>query len=312
MNPLKRLIRPRLPHTAVGLESGSATVVSLDRRRSSFTLHRAAHVKLPPALVRPSFDEPNISDTKELGHALAELAASAGLARRRRWSVALPEAAARASIILLETEPASRNELAEMIDWKIERSLGVPSAELRASRMRLAPDERGRSRYLVTGIRLSVLEEYEATFSALGWHTGLILPRHLGEARWLMNGPGDALLVSSHAAGFTAVFLRDGQPLMTRGVVCDEEDRPDELHRLVLYYHDRMLTVNPESNRTIERLLVLGEGFDAGAVSSIVSDTLETEPRTITAQDVGLSLPSPDLSFQIIAAPAGLAALAWD
>ena len=313
--PFSKLVRPRFPSAALGLESGHATAVHLERaRRDGFSIKRAATATLPEGLLLPSFDEANITDTNALAHLLSDVVLSAGLAKQRKWSLALPEASTRATILTLESAPASRSELEEVLRWKYERSFGSPPEELRVSRMRLAADAQGRHRYLATGIRLSILEEYESMFAALDWRTGLILPRHQGEARWITgNGAqGDALLISSHAEGFTALLLRDKQPVIARSVMCEAEDRDDELYRLLLFYRDRVLSAHDGgAPLTLDRLLVVGEGFDKAHVSEIVNETLEVHVRALSPIEVGLALPSPDLNFDAIAAPAGLATLAW-
>jgi hypothetical protein len=315
-NPLSKLVNPRYPSAAVGLESGAASVVLLERRRSVFTLKRAGTITLSDSLIRPSFEEPNLASPAELADALAELVSSAGLTKQRKWSVALPEAATRALILTLEAVPNSRAELDELLNWKTERSFGHPVEELRVARERLSVDAQGRPRYLAVSVQESVLAEYETVFAALGWRTGLVLPRHVGELRWLMrNGAtaGDALLISSHTEGFTAVLVRERHPTIVRSVVCEPEDREDELYRLLLFYRDRV--AQPEHTAevyNIERLLVVGDGFGRGRVGEIINETLGTNLTALSAEDVGLALPSADLSFDAIAAPAGLATLAWD
>ncbi|HVF56361.1 MAG TPA: hypothetical protein VM934_09435 [Pyrinomonadaceae bacterium] len=323
MNPFKRLVAPRLPSAALGLSTEGASVVSLDRRRDVYAVRRAGYVPLPEGTLRPGFDDTNVANPQELAETLAELIASAGMSKHRRWSVALPEAATRTSILTLESATSSRGETEEMLRWKTERVLAAPLDELRISRERLSVDSQGRARYLVTAIRLSVLDEYESVFESLGWHTGLILPRHMGEAWWLTQGPGglagvDSLLVSTHLEGFTAVVLRGSQPLLVRGVICDVEDRSDELYRFLLYYRDRnapapdeAATVATPPLETIERLLVAGSGLDYAQASAIVGETLSVSPRPLRAEDVRLSFPSNEIDFNLIAAPAGLAALAW-
>ncbi len=314
-----------LPHAAIGLAGEGACAVSLDRRRDLFAVKRAAFVQLPAGLLQPNFDESNVAEPAELANVLAELVSNVGLSKRRRWSVALPEAATRTAIITMEGGAASRGESEEMVRWKIERTLAAPLDELRVSRERLPADAAGRPRYLVSAVRLGVLAEYEAAFQQLGWHAGLILPRHMGEAWWLMRdaarGPQeDSLLVSSHNEGFTGVILRGAQPLLVRNVICDMEDRADELYRFLLFYRDRNATAAGEGHEaiasappaeTIERLLVAGPGLDEGAAYDIVAETLQVSPRTIGAADVRLSFPSNEIDFRHLAAPAGLAALAW-
>lgn len=324
MNPFKSLTSPRLPPAAVGLSTEGAGVVALDHRRDSFAVRKAGYVPFPEELLRPSFDDGNITNVDELAETLAELVTNVGMAKRSRWSVALPEGATRTSILTLESATSSRAETEEMMRWKMERVMAAPLDELRISRERMKVDAHGRARYLVTAVRLSVLAEYEAVFERLGWQAGLILPRHMGEAWWLMTGVRamagvDSLLVSSHREGFTAVVLRGGQPLLLRGVICDVEDRADELYRFLLYYRDRNAPAIVESGvdaavvsgETIEHLLVAGSGLDYEQARAIIEETLSFSPRPLRAEDVRLSFPSDEIDFNLIAAPAGLAALAW-
>lgn len=301
----------------MGLTDAGASVVALDRRRDAFVVRRAGYVALPAGLVQPSFEESNVADVGELADVLGDLVRSTGLLKRRRWSIALPEAATRTAIITLESPSGSRAELEEMLRWKTERAFGHSLDELRVARERLGTDAQGRARYLTTAVRLAVLAEYEATFAALGWHAGLILPRHVGEASWLRRSartaPADALLVSAHAEGFTAVLLRAGQPLLVRSIICEAEDRADELYRFLLFYRDRQAAQTNEgiAPDTIAQLLVAGDGLDPQAARTLVADTLDAAPRLLTAADVQLALPTADLDFNQLAAPAGLAALAW-
>ncbi|MCM3900700.1 MAG: hypothetical protein ND866_03255, partial [Pyrinomonadaceae bacterium] len=253
----------------------------------------------------------NIPDRTELAAALSELATSAGLIRQKRWSVTLPGATTRTLILSLETRPGSQRELEEVLAWKMDRGFGVPLEELSISREALPKDSQGRDRYLVVGTRVAVLAEYENVFSTLGWRAGLILPRHLGEAQWLTgNGfGGDTLLVSSSEDGFTAMVFRDKQPIILRSILCDEEEREDEFYRLLLFYRDRRADDATEASQMLSGMLVTGDGFSKVRASEIVNETLGGNLRALRAEDLGLHLPTRDLSFDAIAAPAGLAAL---
>lgn len=310
-NPLDKLLKPRFPSTAVGIEREAASLVQLDRARGSFVVKRAATIDLPAGLVRANFDEPNISDPAELARALTELVTGAGLLRQRKWSVALPEATARSAIITIEGSTGSRREIEEVFEWKIERSFGLSLSELRVSREELSPDAQRQPRFLVNAVRLNVLSEYEAVFAALGWQAGLILPRHAGEEQWLRNGgQGDGLLLTSHEAGFTAVLVRGNRPLTLRSVVCDASETDDELHRILLFYRDRAAGGHSETP-PVDRLLVVGERLDKQRVAEIAQDALGVRLSPLSASDVGLMIPAGDLDFDTIAAPAGLAKLAW-
>ena len=312
-NPLSKLVNPRYPATAIGFEKGIATMVQLERGRGGgSSLRRAATVSLPESLIRPSFDQPNISDPIELSVALGELATSAGLLKQKKWSVALPDAASRTLILTLESAPASRAELEEVLTWKMERGFGVPLDELSISRERLPSDPQGRDRYLVVATPTTVLREYESAMHSLGWRAGLIVPRHIGEGQWLTkNGAaGDALLLSSSEKAFTAVVFRGKQPLIVRTVMCEPHECEDELHRLLLFYRDRRSSESQQAAQ-LARMLIVGNLITKDRAGEIVGETLGTNLRPLDAHDLGLQLTTRELSFDAIAAPAGLATLSW-
>lgn len=311
-NPLNKLLKPRLPSCAVGIDAGAASVVQLDGGRGGFVVRRAASISLPPDLVRASFDESNIEDPEELAVAFSDLVTSAGLARQRKWSVTLPEASTRTALMTLEGAAGSRRELEEVLEWRIERSFGAPMSELRVAREQLPLDAQRQARYLITAVRSSVLAEYEAVFAALGWQAGLILPRHVGEEQWLRNGrQGDGLLLTAHDEGFTAVLMRNNRPVILRSVFCEAEECDDELHRVLLFYRERIGSEGQSEGALVDKLLIVGDRLDKERVANIAQETLGVSLRPLDAADVGLVIPGRDLAFDAIAAPAGLARLAW-
>lgn len=313
-NLLSRIVDPWYPATAIGLEKGLASVVQLERVKGNASrLKRAATTNIGDTLIRPRFDEPNIQDGAQLAAVLKDLAASAGLLRQKRWSLSLPEATTRTVVFTMESQPQSAAELKDVLKWKSERSFGAPLEELSVSRERLQKDAHGRDRYLAIAVRRSVLAEYEHVVESLGWRTGLILPRHLGEAQWLMrNGfAGDSLLVSASSQGFTGVVFRDKHPLILRSVNCAESEFEDEFYRFLLFYRDRNLPEGVGANVPLARLMVIGEGITKERAGEIVNETTGGDVRPLAAEDLGLQLPTRDLSFDSIAAPAGLATLSW-
>ena len=310
---LDKLLKPRFPASAAGFEKGEASVVQLERARGEFIVRRAASIALPADLLRPSFDDSNIADPNELVIALSELLTSTGLLRPRKWSVTLPEATARSAVLALEGNPGSRREVEEVLEWKIERAFGAPLSEIRVTREQLPANAQSQVRYLANAVRLSVLAEYEAVFQAMGWHAGLILPRHEGEEQWLRNGRhGDGLLLTAHEEGFTAVLMRGRTALTVRSVFCEPADCDDELHRLLLFYRERSGGNAQAGDASVDRLLVVGEGLNKQRVAEITRETLGVNLRPLDAAGVGLSIPpGGNLDFDTIAAPAGLARLAW-
>lgn len=308
--PFAKLIQPWYPAAAIGLDSGLASLVFLEKARGrSCAVRRAATMSIARGLLQPSFDQPNILNPGQLASVLRELASSAGLIRQKRWSLTLPQASTRTLVMNIEAN-TSGSELQDVLNWKMERGLGAPLESLVVSKERLPRDSKGRERYVVAGMSKAVLEEYEQLFASLGWRIGLILPRHLGESQWLIrNGSQqDSLLLSSTNDGFTAVVLRDKHPLILRSVACGAADCEDELYRLLLFYRDRRS--DEKQDAALSRFMVVGDGFTKTRAREIVADALGADLRPLEAADVGLELPGNDLSFDSIAAPAGLASLA--
>ncbi len=309
---LENLTQPNYPRAALGLEQTSVTALALQKEgRGRFGIRQAATVELPANLLVPNFIERNISSADEMLVLLEEAVTNAGLLKQRRWSVSLPSNTARTAILTLETEPASKNELEEILDWKSEQTFGVSSGEMRISRRKIKADKTSKARYFATAVKLSVIDEYETLFERLGWRAGLIMPRAVSEANWLVDAKSksDSLLISSQSDGFVALLLRGDEPNVVRSVTCTESETDDEIYRLLMFYRDRFGDANENS---LEKLLVVGRNFAPARLKEIADEALGKTLAILRPEDVGLSMPEQSFSFDDLAAPAGLAALGWN
>jgi hypothetical protein len=306
----KYLLAPRVPNIAAGFIDDNFTVVDLRRSRGAFMLASSAVTALPLGLMTPSFDSENIHSPAEMKEILLHTAEAAGLAGKKRWSAALPEGAARTFIITLESKPESRRELNEVLAWKIERVVAATASELRISRQRLSPVGE-QERYLVTVAHNGVLAEYEEVFEAIGWQVGLLLPRHIGEAQWLIwdKTPGDKMMVSANRSGFTSVVARNHEVVLIRTYACEMESRTDELHRFALYYRDRLVD-SAGGAPDLKGLLIFGN-IDRGEAQSAVRDALDQSPHLIDPVEFGFNLSGEPIEFDHLAGAAGLASLCW-
>jgi Tfp pilus assembly PilM family ATPase len=309
---LGSLTKPNYPKAAIGLERDCLTALALERRgRGQYGIRQAATVILPEHLLNPNFLEENINSPSELIVFLNEVVNNAGLLKQKRWSISLPSATARTAILTLDNEPASRQELEEILDWKAERSFGAPANDLRISQQKISPDASGKPRYFSTAVKLSILDEYETLFEMMNWKAGLVLPRAVSEAKWLTDAKNqnDSLLISSQADGFTAVLLRGSEPTVVRTVTCSETEVDDEVYRLLMFYRDRFAI--EETGNLLEKLLVVGKHFNFNRLREISAEALGTTLKILRPEDVGLNIPASSLNFDELAAPAGLATFAW-
>lgn len=300
--------QPHYPSAAIGIGSSALTALVLSGGRKGYSVRQAGSLELPPGLLVPSFLEPNISDHVEFASCLREVAEISGLLKQKRWSIALPSASARTAILTIDNEPASKQEAEEVLDWKAEQIFGAPAAELRIAKRKISSDRDGRTRYFASAVRLQIIDEFETHFESLGWRAGLILPRSVGEANWLVNAAngGDSLLISGNVDGFTALLLRGSEPAVVRSVTCKDSEVDDEVYRLVMFYGDRY---GAGEASLLEKLLVVGRGLVPARIQTIASDALGKSVKVLTPNDLGLTLPKGGLRFDDIAAPAGLAVL---
>ncbi len=304
------MFEPNYPNAALGIERDIISAISLQKQgRGTFGIKQAATVNLPAGLVSPSFLDQNIADRQEFAACLEEVATSAGLLGQKRWSVALPSSTARTAILTLEAQPAAKAEAEEILDCKAEQSFGAPAAELRMSKRSITPDREGKARYFATAIKLSVIDEYESVFEAFGWKVGLVLPRAVSEANWLMNGklPGDSMLISGQNDGFTALLLRGTEPSVVRSVTCEQGEIDDEIYRLLMFYNDRF---GGDAGGSLERMLIVGRNLVPSKIKDIAAESLGRATQILRPDDVGLYLPDNSFNFDEIAAPAALAAMA--
>ena len=309
---LSALTQPNYPKAALGIEAESVTALSLQKEgRGQFGIKQAATIELPEHLLTPNFLEQNIHGAEEMLSLLEEVVTTAGLQKQKRWSVSLPGNTARTAILTLENEPASKEELTQILDWKTENTFGAPAGELRISRQKISADKEGKARYFATAIKLSIVDEYETLFERLGWQAGLVLPRAVSEAEWLIDkkGASDSLLISSQSDGFTALLLRGDEPAVVRTVTCTESELDDEIFRLLMFYRDRL--ADEQSGNLLEKLLIIGKDITSARLREIASEALGRTLNILRPEDVGLNLPASNLKFDELAAPAGLASLGW-
>lgn len=304
------LTQPNFPKAAIGIEKDGITALAIRKEgRGQFGVKQAAAIELPKNLLMPSFTDTNISSVTEFRALLIEAVTNAGLMDQKKWSVSLPGATGRAAILTLDTEPGSSQEIEDVLDWKAEQSFGSPATSMRLSRFKIAPDRDGKTRYFATAVKLSVLDEYETIFEELGWKAGLILPRAVSEARWLIDDANDSLLISAQADGFTALLLRGGIPRVVRTVTCGKGEIDDEIYRLLMFYRDRFAT--PGNGNYLKGVLAVGKDFVPERLAAISQEALGGPVDVLRPEDVGLFLPPGNFHFDDIAAPAGLAALGY-
>ncbi|HKX28518.1 MAG TPA: hypothetical protein VJ302_12530 [Blastocatellia bacterium] len=301
---------PKLPHTSVAISETHLSLIALRANGGGFEPRHLGVLRLPPGLVKASFTEPNIVDEGAMGELLRKTATQAGAKGLKGLSISLPTGSARSVVVSMESAPNSRAELEQMIEWKTERSLGHKFSELRVNHTRLR-DFNGRSQWIICAASERVLEQYERIFDGLDWQVGLIVPRHIGEAQWLMRSgrKEDQVVLSLNSRGFEAVIVRGNEPVLVREVTCPLDERENEFYRLMVFYRDRMTSA--DSPARLSRLLVIGNLAEQRSFGAVLASALESNTVLLGPQHLGLRVDS-NAPFNHFAAAGGLATMAWN
>jgi len=77
-----------------------------------------------------------------------------------------------------------------------------------------------------------------------------------------------------------------------------------------MFYNDRLVGSAGES--LLDRMLLIGSDLDARRVKEITAEAFGQALDVMRPEDVGLNIGGSGLAFDEIAAPAGLASLAWN
>lgn len=302
------LVKPSMPPRALSISESSLVFVALRNRRGEYESTRAGVISLPPGLIQASFDQPNIKDEVRFQECLQQLADQAGVRRMGRLSVSLPAGSARTFVVVLDSAPSSKAEMAQLVDWKIERASGYQLDELRISRYPLS-DQTGSPHWLIGVVHRTVLAQFEAIFEKIGWQAGLITPRSIGELSWLQrdHSGGDQLLVSVNSRGFELIVVRRGEPVLVRDVECTPDEVENEFYRLMVYYRERLI---PEGETPrLEGILTVSTPADQHFFRDLAAAALEQPVVSLSAAQIGLKL-DPGYTLPQMAAAAGLASLA--
>ncbi len=303
------LTAPSLPSASLSISETHLALIALRRSGREFEPRNLGVLRLPAGLVRASFTEPNVTDEPALVEHLSRTATQAGMKRIRALSATLPATSARALVVALDSTPGSRAELAQMLEWKVERGTGQKFGDLRVGYGRLS-DAGGRPQYLISAASEQVVAQYERIFKQLGWQVGMIAPQPIGEAQWLMrqNLKEDQIVVSLNERGFDAVVVRGKEPILVREVECPADERENEFYRLMVFYRDRLA---PESSdATISRVLTIGSVAEQRRFRDVLSSAVEQRVVILNAQQLGLRVDA-NAPFNYFAAASGLATMSW-
>ncbi len=300
------LSAPTMPRTSLAVTPSHVALVEMHKRGGNLIPKKLGVQNFREGLVVPSLTEINITREAEFIDQLLSISEQSGFGKKLNLSLSLPEGSARSLVVNLDNKPGTRTELTQMIEWKMSRTTNIKASEMRLDFQELS-HEGGQPRWLVSAVNTNVIQQYERLLDQLGWHAGVVLPQHIGEAQWLLrnrlDNNQDQVMVSVNPNGFVVVIVRGEEPLLIRDITCALNEREDEFYRLMIFYKDKYAP-----SQSLKNMLVLGEPNEQIIFSQALSSALQDHPQKLSPASLGLSL-EPAAPFNRFAAAAGLAAI---
>lgn len=241
-------LKPRLPRAAVQVAPGRVSAVRLAPPRSRGKgadprMVVAAHceVGLPPGTLIPTLTRAHLPDAAPLAAAV-EAVLEEVAPRETRISVVLPDNTARVSILKFGRMPVTRQEVMELIRFRMQKVLPFRLEEAALDFQLLSDGGAEEVEFLVALIQRPVLFQYERLFSAREMVPGLVDLDSFNLANLLARGggiggadKGDRTLVNAAEGYLTVLFFRDGRMNFYRCKQLSDEERalPERLHAVI-------------------------------------------------------------------------------
>ncbi len=271
------MLPPVVFEIAPGFVSGAAIEGS---RRGGRQLRKIGLRSLDAASLEPHLSHANILNTEEFGRAAAELISRVGNGDGR-YGLILPDGAMRVALLSFESLPEDAEAAEALIRWRMRDKLPFNAEEARVSYQILSRPP-GPIEVLALAMRVSVIEEYEASFASLNGKSALILPATVALLP-LLPEMSSGLQVLIHVCGdwLTVVVLSGSTPLAWRTRELDPLDAThfdrevaSESARLVASVRDRTqedvgrawLCARPPGEKNLVSTIADTMGHDVGII----------------------------------------------
>jgi type IV pilus assembly protein PilM len=220
----------------------SAVMVS-GRRAGDITVEACAVQPLPDGAVVPSLTAQNIVQPDKVASAIERLWGDLGT-RPRRIALAVPDNAAKVSLVRFQQVPARAADLDELVKFQVRKAAPFRIEDSQISYRRGAMHEDGQD-FVVLQARRAAIEEYEQVCAGAGATPGVIDLATFGAAHVALASmpatAGDWLLIHAPSHSATLVIFREAQPVFFRHrATGDNGQLGDLVHQTAMYYQDRL------------------------------------------------------------------------
>lgn len=204
----------------IGLEIGRSGVggALLQKSGGLPLLERTAFAALPPDTLRISWKEPNLLAT-DVFVRQARAVKKSLQTRESRVALSLPDGCGRITLLELDETWKNRGEAAEIILWKLKKSLPHEAHGLHLDFQILLQREGGPSLIMVAFVARGIIEQYENLLREAGLETAWINLDQVNFVHAFAADIGDAgitAFVSWYGGSLGVVVIHDGVPLFWR------------------------------------------------------------------------------------------------
>ncbi|HEY7449263.1 MAG TPA: pilus assembly protein PilM [Vicinamibacterales bacterium] len=287
----------------------SAAVVTARGDRMAVTAHAAE--ALPPGLVNPAINAANIADAGAVGEALRRVFERIG-GRPRRVGLAIPDSAAKVSLLRFEKVPPRAEDFDQLVRWQMKKGAPFKMEDAQISCIPGVVLDREHE-FVVVAARRDIVREYESIVEAAGAQPGIVDISSFNVINTVLAGPhppaNDWLLVHVTAEYASLAILRGQNLVFFRNRSHQAEGSlADLVHQTAMYYEDRL------NGRGLVRVVLAGAGLLAGDLADgwrnadqarrMVEERLGTHVEAIDPRGAA------DLVDRIVASPELLDTLA--
>jgi len=240
---LPSILRTPPPPVAVEIAASRVTAVAVAGRGADVTLGAWAVEPLPDGCVVPSLTSSNVVRPAEVVAAVRAALDRLGQ-RPKRVALAIPDAAAKVSLVRFKDVPARAADLEELVKFQIRKAAPF---RVEDSQVSFAAGDRTPEgqEFVVVQARRDIVAEYEQVCEGAGAAAGVVDLTTFGLAQCALRTTagltGDWLLIHGAADGATIAIYRGRNPVFFRRRGADGDGHLGELvHQTAMYYQDRL------------------------------------------------------------------------
>jgi type IV pilus assembly protein PilM len=238
--------------------------------------------ELGPGAVVPDLLESNLRDKTAVRQAM-ESALGAVRGHSHDVIAVLPDTAVRVVLLDFEALPAKAEEAEAVVRFRLKKSLPFNLDEARISYQ--GQNTKTGVRVVAAVVLNSVLAEYEAAFTDLGYSPGFVMPSMLA-ALGAADAERPTLVVKVDAHTIGVAILDQEQLLLVRtlenmrGITISGEQLAEEVYPSVVFFQDTY-------NLNIERVYVAGLPESSGAAQALKAQSGAQVEELVAASQIG-------------------------